>query len=305
VVNSFWHESPLRRMGSGVTQERLAQALDFLTKFGVRVPPTGRHQRALKLIRSVNDEALRLDPTDAQLLRRLQHAHRDAYELFLIAYAASLRRKRADSPFTIQRLQALMSGRELGGGDPHPRNIQFELYVAAMLVLGSLEVTDGEPDLRLLYGTETIGVAAKRLTSLTPTQADRNFGKAVDQIARSRLRGLVAINLDSRFSGKPSTMPREERLANFEATFNTLAPIIEAYRVPNPHVLGYLAFGHLSEWFLDPSNENKPGLMTHAPFRWFGWPNTAQEKQLYLAFSDAWRSRVETHLERISSRDQL
>jgi hypothetical protein len=306
-MSSFWHSSPVRVMGSRVLETRLRQALDYLqTRAGVRVPDTGRHRKALALLSSLNSSDSRLDPDDHQMMARLQYANRDAWELFMVAYAASLRRKRADTPFTVQRLQTIMSGSDLGdGSDPHPRNIQFELYVAAMLVLGGLDVRDGEPDLRMLYGPELIGVAAKRLTSLTAEQAERNFSKAVEQIERSGLRGLVAVNADSRATGAPSTMTEEERIGHFERLFASIEPVFEAYREGHPRVLGYLAFAHISEWVAGSASSDLPRLLDFAPFRWFGWPNSDEEAKLYHALSDEWQSRVERHLEHISGKDAL
>jgi hypothetical protein len=306
-MNSFWHSSPVRRMGSSVLETRLRQALHYLeSRAGVRVPQTGRHRKALGLLSSINSSGRELDLTDGQLMTRLQYANRDAWELFMIAYAASLRRKRSETPFTIERLQTMMSGSDVGdGADPHPRNIQFELYVAAMLVLGGAEVRDGEPDLRMLYGSELVGVAVKRLSSLTADQADRNFAKAVEQIERSGLRGLVAVNLDSRLTGTPSTMTVDEQVRHFERTFNSMEPIFEAYREGHPKVLGYLAFAHISEWVTGSDGSGPPRLLEFAPFRWFGWPNSDEETKLYHVFSDEWQSRVERHLEQISGKDQL
>ena len=303
---TFWRESPLRVMGSGVLQVRLAQALEHLTRLGVRVPLTGRHRKALDLLTSVNEAPTDLDPSDTDLLVRLQYAHRDAYELFLIVYAALLRSGRSNTPFTISRLRAIMSGPKLGDGtDPYPRYIQFELFVAAMLVLGSLEVRDGEPDLRLLYGAELVGVAVKRLLSLSFDQVDRNFRKGIDQVESSEFRGIVAVNLDSRFTGNPSAMSAEERIVHFEAILDSVAPIFESYRDAHPRILGYMAFGYLSEWIADPQNSNKPGLMTYAPFRWTGGPRSNGEESLFGELSDGWRSRVEAHLERISGPEPL
>jgi hypothetical protein len=254
----------------------------------------------------VNESDADLTTQDTETLLRLQHAHRDAYELFIITYAATLRRRRATSPFTVEKLQTMMSGPTTGDGrNPLPRNTQFELFVAAMLVLGSLEVKSGEPDLRLLYGRELIGVAVKRLVSLSEDQVDRNFRDAISQIERSGLRGVIAVNVDSRFTGAVSHLTDDERITAFEESFNSVGRIFEPYREPNPNVLGYLAFGYLSEWVSDAGNGNRPGLFTHTPFRWFSWPNTDSETELARAFSDAWQRRVESHLERISSRDAL
>lgn len=306
TTNTVWYESPLRAMGSGVLEVRLEQSLRYLERRGIRVPQTGRHRNAVKLLSAVNRAQGDLDPTDTDLLVRLQYAHRDAYELFLIAFAATLRHGRANTPFSEEKLQAVMSGPPCGdGANPYPRNIQFELFVAAMLVIGSVEVRRGEPDLRILYGKEFIGVAAKRLASLAPHQAKHHFKVGIDQIRTSGLRGILAFNLDSRFTGMPHSMDSQERMGQFQATFETVEPIFEQYREPNPHVLGYLAFGYQSEWITDLAHSGKPGLMTHMPYRWFGWPNNDAEQRLYLEFSNAWRSRVETNLGAMSGRDPL
>jgi hypothetical protein len=102
TTNAVWYESPLRAMGSGVLEARLEQSLRYLERLGIRVPQTGRHRKALELLSAVDRAQGDLDPTDTDLLVRLQYAHRDAYELFLIAFAATLRHVlRAEAPMPL------------------------------------------------------------------------------------------------------------------------------------------------------------------------------------------------------------
>jgi hypothetical protein len=186
-------------------------------------------------------------PTDE--LRRIQEAHRTISELHFIAKAAH-RRLGRPSPFAVAALRTVLDGapdEQDDGVSSHARNFQFQLYVAATLTLCGLEVTGGEPDMRIAFGTETLGVAAKRLRTSNETRIQRQLIAGAKQLRGQRLRGFVAINVDIVMDGVVPTpdltaigVEFAERAAALDRAHGWLADY--------PEVLGVLSFGYAAGW---------------------------------------------------------
>jgi hypothetical protein len=221
--------------------------------------------------------------------------------MILIAVASyRLRRQRRTSPFLEGKLQQIMGGAEAyGPGRSEARDIQFEMFVAAQLALGGLEVTKGEPDLRYRYGYERVGVAVKRLDSLALTQVRRNIKDAADQIARTGLRGWIALNLDTKLQGLPLVANRPTLLKRFSLAFDSVIPLAARYG-SGPQILGIITYAHLSGWRPANSRRNVPELLIRAPFRWLGWESDdPAPKLLFQDVTQAWLSRVEGAIQAI------
>ncbi len=298
-----WYYSPRPwLMGSGNLESLLASSLDLLRQLGIRVPDSGRHQRALVRLRMANAAVEGNASQDESTRRGLEHAHRTAWEAVIICLAAFRHRRRRGTPFTKERLQVLMDGPEEYSANPcRAWDFQFELFVAAQLVLGGLEASDGEPDLRFRYGYEEVGIAVKRLTSLSTNQVRRNVRKAAEQIQTSKLRGWFALNLDTTFREVPVHGEREELIPRFEAAFDSIKSITEEVSSQND-ILGVLAYGHLSGWTFRA--DAKPELLIRAPFRWVHWRGDDPAGELlFKDFSDGWRPRVSRAIESIMRGD--
>lgn len=301
-ADTTWYYSPEPwRFGSATIEDLLGKALDYLATIGVRVPPSGRHALALKLLRKANRSSGGMKSLDANERLRLEHAHRTAYEIVLIAVASyRLRRHRSTSPFLVEKLQQVMGGAETyGPGRSQARDVQFEMFVAAQLVLGGLEVAKGEPDIRFKYGYELVGVAVKRLDSLALGQVRHNITDAADQIAGTGLRGWIALNLDTRFEGLPLVANRPTLLKRFSRAFDSIIPVAARFG-SGPHVLGIITYAHLSGWRPANSRRKVPELLIRAPFRWLGWESDQAAPKLFFAdFSEAWRGRIENAIQAI------
>jgi hypothetical protein len=161
-----------------------------------------------------------------------------------------------------------------------------------MLLHGGLDVTPGEPDLRFLYGYERVGVAVKRLTSIDPGQASRHVKKAVRQIESTKLRGWIALNLDSRFIHVRLRSEKPRILDEFTAVFQSVRHALHEH-ARNEQVLGLMLYGFLSEWVKPPASGEPPQLSVSTPFRWEGWvDDDPAQRMLYNDFVDGWRNRV-------------
>ena len=161
------------------------------------------------------------------------------------------------------------------------------------MALGGLAVSRGEPDLQIGYGHESVGIAAKRLDSVTRAQVRRNIKSAAVQIERSGLRGWVAVNMDNRFHGLPVFGKRRTLLRRFSDAFDWVSHIA-AESAAGSEVLGVMAYAHLSDWRPVNSRRSVPALMVRVPFRWTLWDRDNPAARMFFEdFSDAWRPRVD------------
>ncbi|WP_420463138.1 hypothetical protein [Candidatus Palauibacter sp.] len=220
-------------------EERLTQAINILASLGVKVHSTGRHRSAQRKMEVFNQGKL-LDLTDDGQRVKLEAADRTAFETVLIASAA-YRSRLTETPFTIERLQMMMKDHS------RARDTQFELMLGAMFTLGGVDVTSGEPDLRIEYGEEVVGVAAKRVESLRDDKIKRRAREAERQIRGSGLRGWIAINLDTRFSNVDPTVPEKALLKEVNDLFSNVAEVIRT-NTDGGDVIGIMLYGYATVW---------------------------------------------------------
>lgn len=290
--------APYENMGSGKLVGLLRVAIEQL-RLVRPVSNDTRVVQALWLLESINKQPDLLSG-DVAFLERVGAAHRTAWEFFLTMYARSLGQPFA-TPFTEKRLASFLKGTEVEvpGGKTTPRDIQFECYVAAMLILGGAEVTDAEPDLHLLFGRERVGLAAKRVSSLKPRKLEQHVDDAVRQIQKSRMRGFVVLNIDSRFTDVGPELDRPLLLDEFDRRFDELNDLAEeCARVPE--VVGLISHGYAANWDLPaPGEDRLPYLWKSAPMRWVAFGDTEEDRDLFDRFSQGWVSRLENRFERI------
>lgn len=290
---------PSENMGSGRLAGLLGQVIERLRQ-SMPVPNHTRLVQAHRLLESINEHPELLLTGGSDLLERVSAAHRTGWEFFLTMYARSLRQP-FPTPFTEKRLAAFLEGseREVPRGNTTPRDIQFESYVASMLILGGAEVTDAEPDLHLLFGRERVGLAAKRVTSLKRRKLEQRVGLAVDQIQNSGKRGFVVLNIDSRFIDIDPEMDRPLLLDEFDRRFDELNDLAEeCARVPE--VIGLISHGYAARWDFPATGEDRlPALRKTTPMRWVAFGETEEERNLFDEFSHGWASRIGNRFERI------
>jgi hypothetical protein len=288
-----------RHLGSGSLQVRLEVTLRVLESLGVRVPASGRHRQALRLLSDLNSADGIVDLGSIADLHSLASAHRTAWETFLITVAATECLGRSYTPFSVAKLEECM----LGGISTESQNspgedTQFELYVAACLVLGGLDVREGEPDLQFLYGYEWVGIAAKRVRSSASSQLRKHIKKAIEQIRRSNMRGFVAVNLDQRFNDIDAASVEADLsqvLADrFDSVIRAGPPLGSS-----PMALGYLAFGYFTYWH-QPDPSTSPKLQFFTPRRWHAWARDPGEELLFRDLHAGWSQRLDTRMDLLS-----
>lgn len=169
--------------------------LGRLHGFRIRIPTDNRIARA----RSVLTEGSRIPwfdlADDSQT--RVAEAMRTVLEQYLITRSIVLPSKELR-----ERLRWLLEGPDLPRNDAKTsaHDVQFELLTGAVLDLAGIRgVRLEEPDWRIPAGDKDIAVAAKRLCSLK--SATKRVRKAIGQIRRQGIPGIVLLNLDQLVRG--------------------------------------------------------------------------------------------------------
>lgn len=191
---------------------------------------------------------------DAEFRRTLAEIQRIAFEFMLILRAAA----EADpqtTVFTSEKLRETLGGTLLPD-DSHARDTQFELYVPALFANAGFEVLRGEPDARLVYFGEQVGIEAKRAHSLNADTLRSALSVAARQITGKventaiqvvRLRGFIAINVDVYLDEVDSSQPSPDIIQQVEKQLQVLDR--EARVLQNKAgILGLLACGHVARW---------------------------------------------------------
>jgi hypothetical protein len=175
------------------------------------------------------------------------------------------------------------------GRDRSARNIQFELLTAARFVLGHVGVREGEPDMIISFGAESVGVAAKRLTSLSESQVRKRVHAAIRQIERTPYRGIVAVNLEGRLGPAPSDGEAAKLFAAADRAFDIVGELAQE-SVNNDRVLGMIAFDSLIRAGTLQSRNAYPSLNATTPVRYWICGNIL-DRLADMQFFATWRDR--------------
>lgn len=293
--NSGWHNFVVGRISPGLLAVRGRLLLAELKKRGIRIPPSNRIERAIRIIDAINNiEAIRSADTDR--LHRAKEAFRTLWEAFVIAYAA-FERDRPQSPFSADRLAYLLRGGDTPQEESNPtaRNFQFELFIAASLILGRADVRRGEPDLRLLYHGRYVGVAIKRVRSLNTNTLRDELRDAARQIRSSVGEGFIAVNLDSWLSDLKTDGEVEELGASFNAHIAAAHDLLDDM-AERRSLLGGLFYGTWFGWHFDGE---LPRIEFHVPHQIRCFTETAQAVEQTREFFEPLRERYESSLRKI------
>lgn len=164
------------------------------------------------------------------------------------------------------KLDCMMGGAfaRIGLEPDQPRDTQFELLLYCVCLQGGLPIEWGEPDFRTWFGHERIGLAAKRVGSTDGRRVRARVNKAIGQISRSGLRGLVVMNMDSAtLSMNPPDMstPLPSRGVEFDRHIAIVRRAFEK-RKTCPDLLGVVVFGLAR-------SVRKSGNISHALIHYF------------------------------------
>lgn len=290
-ADNWWAGPPsIPALNPAGLRKRLEWALSVFRQRGVTLADDCRANRALRVLSqlSVTHDAGtgQQEPLNPELFVAHQ---RTALELFLVALATA-QCNPTQSPFTRPKLQTIVRGPACKEGrDRSARNTQFELLTAARFVLGGVAVRAGEPDMIIRFGTESVGVAAKRVTSLSDSQIRKRVHEAIRQIERTPHRGIVAVNLEARIKPVPKSASTAELLQNADAAFQVIGDLANQ-SVNNSRVLGMIAIDSLVRASEMPSPNEYPSLEAATPIRY--WiTGTLLDQMAGLQFVATWRNR--------------
>lgn len=165
---------------------------ELIQRVGLRLNPSSRlaafSRRNLQFARKELHVVRGINENNEALLE----GGRDFAELSVAARALL---PSAD-PALLKKFQSALGGASSATGESNPasRNIQFELFLAAILRSAGVQVVFAEPDLRLRCGEQMLGIAVKRI--LSAERIPREVHEGGKQIERQGLRGFVALSLD-------------------------------------------------------------------------------------------------------------
>ncbi len=174
--------------------ENLRSLTDRLTRHGLRMSVSGRfaeYERCIDRALSFSEGHVAVSDEDLVVLHR---AMIETYELGLIVEELGGRPGVAGWK---EKTQDVLGGRAVGGGaNRHDlaRDIQFELYIAALTRRAGFQVHLGEPDV-LCFDEELgdLALAAKRIQSKRKIR--KRIKEANKQLRDSGIPGFVAVDL--------------------------------------------------------------------------------------------------------------
>lgn len=251
----------------------LVFASEVFGQLGALPATSGRLENARRLLQRIEGKSLEGEP--ASVLRAVAEANRSAWEFFVIAWAINEVPAMRTAAIAHRVAQMMLGGplpaekRTLG------RDTQFELYVGALFALSGFAVAPREPDFGVEVEGETLGIACKRLRSLTATKLRRRFNEAHFQITGTRPdresdytklrvvrgRGLIAVNLDVYFEHIEELLEDDALVTLFQERAQPALNCAASFQADHA-VLGMLLFGRVSAWVFSPE-KGQPARLAH------------------------------------------
>ena len=241
-----WVADPRWRVGARSILAGAEYAIRRFESFGLAGVSASRVVRARDIVASVQDGVTPLRVANQSTLTLVAEANRTLFESYLIARAVAPAHE-MPSPDCVERLQLMLGGADTADGDTdsNARDAQFELYLLAFLRIGGARAWMGGPDLWMDYGAETVGVAAKRVSS--KKQLGVRLKDGARQVHDTNQRGFLAVNADVYFGGMLTPDDLEERGGAAQRRFASLRGYHNKFRA-DPAIIGLIGFGTVLRW---------------------------------------------------------
>jgi hypothetical protein len=169
-------------------REQAEYVVERLTDFGVRINPSSRIGRMLRILRRPGI----IEPDDADYPIVLESI-RDMYQLRLIVDTMDAHRESRGFRVAADLLRKDLALPQDESKDTPGRNCQFQLYVAALCTNARLPTRHEEPDVTCDVEGAVCGIAAKRLKTIEALE--ENVKDAAGQIRRAAIPGIIALDL--------------------------------------------------------------------------------------------------------------
>lgn len=176
---------------NGLTRtQAAAYVVEQVRELGLNPNPSSR---LMKMHKVLNREHVPFDDPDffiaLEATRDIQH----------LRFVFDKAHAHCNDPKFRKVVERLLNDSVLPQQDPEKspgRDAQFELYLAAICQnAGLLPVDYEEPDVTCTVEDTKFGIAAKRLKSRNPRQVKKHIREAADQIKKTNLPGIIAIDL--------------------------------------------------------------------------------------------------------------
>jgi hypothetical protein len=179
-----------------VLREQAKEIESEFIRIGLTPDPRCRVSRYVSLLR----DAPKFDE---------QTTHRTLHYRIDVRMLRTILRQLSDDPAFRPLLRELLSGPEQRQAmeKSSSRDIQFQLYVAAVLRRARFEVRNQEPDVGVIVGHHRLAVACKRIRS--PKKLVTRVKEGIQQIKRTGLQGWVALDL-TLLAAEPHELPVNE-----------------------------------------------------------------------------------------------
>lgn len=282
AVGDFtWHRLGKPEMTGAQIADKGRRSIRRLTAWGVEVPPNCRLVRATELVESSLDADV-ARALDSHGRDKVGEAARTLFEFYIITHCM---KKPPGDAVLLDKLADALSGADVPVDEEahSARDTQFELYVWGLLnATGSPCSFVEPPDLACRYGDEKIGIAVKRVWSLDQTK--KRLSLAARQIARSRLRGFIAVSAQEFLTaeaGVPDLLEKGNAYNRDVARLHGHFP----YLARKAHVLGATVIGATYRWDVPEVGQVHLGVTVwHQDF---SWADTEEEERVFLGFTNA------------------
>lgn len=220
------------------------QLRDTLTAAGITIPTSSRVWQYLSQLDLLEQAARDGTLERAPDMRVLHHGVAELLELVVIVQELSRPPAVAAWAREVERLLGDAAAPSPREPRTPSRDLQFQLWLAAVSRKAGYEISLAEPDVILRDGEFALGLAAKRLRSVA--KLDMRFKKASLQVARSGHPGIVAMDLSVLFNPGYGTIVVAEPEHTLKVVGNSARGFAErnirriAHLVDRRHVVGLL-----------------------------------------------------------------
>lgn len=236
----------IHRFGKDVPFEgslqRIEDALTKLEAAGIKIHKQSRYRKVVsEYEKALTAKASSLSPGHINW-NLLAQGQCDATELQVIVSCQKLLEEHP------RELQEMVKGSDFPWEDSpsRPRDVQFQLYITAVVSLAGFPVELCEPDLKFWYQQEAYSVAAKRVQRLD--RLEERLKEAREQIAKSKIPGFIALGISQIARQETGTLLVARPDVLWEAGETISADLVEdrlkklAHKTYDPCVIGYFVW---------------------------------------------------------------
>jgi hypothetical protein len=251
--------------GAAILADKLAEAIEILRSWKLRVPEASRLPMAVGVLRRVS--AAQAYPSDRRELTRIQNAIRIAFDFYHITRT-----------LTVDRVDAVAEDlrRALGGtlddlGATEALRAQSQVLIAAVMAVGGLGPGAPDPgatktpDYILKLGTLRFGVEIKRPESVRAIPA--KLDEAIDQVAAVDVEGgVIVLDLSDCIPYHSSDgSPEGERELRFShAREIARHHLLSSRKQGASRITNLLVLANLLGWTVDPAPAPDSILLTYS-----------------------------------------